>query len=472
MPSEISVSDIRNVHIYNRSSRELGLCRTHRDKLCDSIAEKLDELVASHLFQTKFKDFIPSAGSSETVNVRIRITGHRITVQELDQRGRTIGDVERLDLDNIGDEETDEVERINKGILKKANAIYRNHLHENDGHRRRDRSASPLRGRTHHHERRRERDHDRSVSLPIHESRRRHRSESPQQIQTPEALESELGLDTIPQKNNPAEQPVQTHLITTPPHHEQLEELQTRRAELEHQLAAVSAENETLKARLPEAKTSILPQEHDSLIHLSQALSSEQLSGSQYYSGDLKAQFMAMPENIRHAIYYQTYLLVDPLEAQDPWPIGQRLFEGNTISDSASNLCRAHAVRHFLMHTLACDFAQIEGKKPPEELLRRFSQLPEEDQNAVLTQLAFIQPKGDDYRGPAHAFAGQDHLSVTNQERSIAINRVTLDRIAEYHRHHYREQMQQMQLLFQRFQEEDLAVRRELEELQRNKPAS
>jgi hypothetical protein len=441
-------SEIRNVHIYNRSSRELGLCQTHRDELCDSIAEKIDELVASQLFQTRFKDFIPPAGSHETVNVRIRITRDRITVQEVDQRGQTIGDAEGIDLDDI------EIKRINKGILKKANTIYRDHLHETD----RDRSVSPLRGRTHHHQRRRERDQDRSHSPPLPESRRRDPSESSERTQTPEALESEVDLDAIP---------LQPEL-----HREQPEELETKSDELQHpQLPSVSSENETVKAGLPEAKTSLLPVEHDALIHLSETLSSEQFSGSQYYPGDLKEQFMAMPENIRNAIYYQTYLLLDPLEAHDPWPIGQKLFEGNTVLDSASNLCRAHAIRHLLMHTLASDFAQIEGKKPPEELLRRFYQLPEEDQNAVLTQLEFIQPKGDDYRGPAHAFAGRDHLSVTNQERSIAISRVTLDRIAEYHRHHYRQQTEQMQLLFQRFQEEDLAVRKKVQELEK-KPAS
>ncbi len=434
-------SEIRNVHIYNGRSRELGLCRTHREALCDSMAEKIDELVASPLFQTRFQDFLPSGDSHETVNVRIRITGDRITVQKVDQRGRTIGDAEAIDVDDI------EVERINEGILKKANAIYRDHLHENDG----DRNASPLRGRTHHHQRRRER--ERSDSRPIPESRRRHPSESPQGTPTAESVESEVDLDATP---------VQPEV-----HQEQLEELQTKNAELEQRLAAVSAENETLKPRLPEAKTSILPVEHDELIRLSEALSSEQFSGSQYYSGDLKEQFMAMPENIRNAIYYQTYLLIDPLGAHDPWPIGQKLFEGSTVLDSASNLCRAHAIRHLLMHTLASDFANIEGKKPPEELLRRFYQLPEEDQNAVFTQLEFIQPKGDDYRGPAHAFAGQDHLSVTNQERSIAISRVTLDRIAEYHRHHYRQQMEQIQLIFQRFQEQ-----KQLEEQQKNKPAS
>jgi hypothetical protein len=500
MSSTIHTSDIKNVHIFNESSKELKLCKKHREKLCHDLADQIDDLVASRLFQTRFSQFLPA--SDEEVNVRIRITGDRIRVQELDQNGRNIGRAKTVDLseaiEGLEDEDLDEAQSINQEILEKASGIYRQHLRERG--RRHGHSVSPLRGRASYvepkrRERHREASRDRSESSsPVrhrhhtaheaHEPRRRHPSApSSSRGQNPDAIEPEMVLGRVPPpvpRTNPtpptrveeAQPPVLTATpaptptptpiprIVEPPRpeaNEQIRELQSQKGELQQRLAQVTAENELLKALPPEEKISVSQADYKKMINISQALSQQENAGSRHFPVHLKEEFMALPENIRNAIYYQTYLLIDPLEAKDPWPIGQRLFEGNTYDDSASNESRAHVVRHFLMHTLATEFAQAEWKRPPQELLNRFYQLPEMDQRAVYTQLEYIQPKGSDYRGPGHAFAGQDHLSVTNRERSEAIHRAINDRIAEYHRYHYRQTIEEMKNLFRRSQEEAIA---------------
>jgi len=124
--------------------------------------------------------------------------------------------------------------------------------------------------------------------------------------------------------------------------------------------------------------------------------------------------------------------------------------EGTSNSDLAMNLCRAHAIRHYLLHTLASDFANTKEEAPSQELLRRFNQLPEEDKSAVYKQLEYIQTSEvPAYRGPAYAFAAADQFAATNKERGIAIDRVVLDRIAEYHRHHHRERIKMTGEIFQ-----------------------
>ncbi len=476
MPSTINASDIKNIHIFNHSSKELGLCKKHHEELRRSLVDQIDDLVSSRLFQTKFRQFLP--GADEEVNVRIRITGNRIKVQEIDEDGLNIGRAKEVDLleviDDLDDEDLDKADAINKEILETADGIYRHHLRER-GRRHHHHSVSPLRGRASRLEPR-----DRSESPSpmrhkhptVHEPRRTHQS-APSSVRNhnTNAVESELELSRNPsstRQTNPisprreeetvrtAPNPVfDTPRISEPPRfetNEQIRELQGQKAELQQRLAQVTAENEFLKEVPLEEKISVSQADHEKMIHLSQALSQGDHSGSTHFPAHLKEEFMALPEDVRNAIYYQTYLLIDP--PSDSWPIGQRLFEGNTLNDSAANECRAQVIRHFLMHTLATDFAQAEWKRPPQELLNRFYELPEMDQRAVYAQLEYIQPKGPDYRGPGHAFAGQDHLSVTNQERSVAIRRAILDRIAEYHRHHYHQMIEAMDNLYHRLQEE------------------
>lgn len=441
MSSKINASDIKNVHIFNRG-KELGLCRGHREALHSSIVERIDDLVASRLFQMKFHRFLSDADSNEEINVRIHITGDRIKVQEIDEGGRTVGKSEELDLlevmNGLEDDDLNEVESINKEILETANAIYQRYLREHG--RRHARSISSL---------------ARGIAF---EPRNRERCRYPT-VHEPEGTEGTASHRPTRSEGNP-----RSVLSITERHspgvHEELRELQRTKTELQQRFAQLTAENEFLKAHAPEAKVTISQGDHDKLTHLFQDLSSERLSGSSHFPADLKEEFMALPEEVRNAVYYQTYLLVDLPKSRDPWPIGQTVFDGNDHSDSVWNESRSHAVRHFLMHNLASEFAaQSEWKRPPPELLRRFYQLPEIDQRAVYTQLEYIQPKGSDYRGPGHAFAGQDYLSVTNQERSKAIHRAIQDRIAVYHRHHYQQRIEMMENLAYHAQEEQISER-------------
>jgi hypothetical protein len=329
-----------------------------------------------------------------------------------------------------------------------------------------DRSESPPLRRRHSHfesrnDRSPERDFHRESDPHIH---RRRRSESPSprrhshfeslHLESDYHVEKRSRSDLPPSRRQShhdgrrARPPLSTDL--TP---EELIRRRTHEIELERKLREVSIENESLKGRLAPPTCSVLSADFDKLIDLSNTLSS-QFSTSIHFQSDLKEEFMTLPEAIRNAIYYQTYLLVDPAQANDPWPIGKKLFEGNSVPTNsmrqdirAENLCRAHAIRHFLLHSLASDFAQIGGKTPSPELLNRFNQLPEEDKEAVYIQLEYVLPGSS--RNPVRAFAGVDRLDATNQERSIAIHRVTLDRIAEYHRHHSREQINAIERVFQ-----------------------
>jgi hypothetical protein len=561
MPSTISASDIRNVHIYNRRthSREIDLCRKHQSELSDSIADKLDQLVSTKLFQNYFREFLPNP--NEEVHVKIRITDRDIVVQELDKDGHKFGHSQKVKLDQIVNLTSDEIgkaEKINQSILKKADQIYQDHLSESDH---RDRSVSPLHERTeryelrhphrsrspsehrderrrhpregsrsperHRHYRRARRDvHERHAftaperhtdrrrkeerrehhSVPLPFRNRSDRSDRRRKDRIPAlSVESELDLHksrpsrvTARTRTNPpipskqltaieqrlkkfeeklgtpsptiiASQPAErlraiderlrameskintlsSDSTVTPSTTRELALLKIQKRDLETELKASQSENELLKTHLPKPISSLSAENYETLMQLSQQLGATDVAGSAHFSGELKEKFMKLPEALRHAIYHQTYLLVDPLEAQDPWPIGQKLFEGATESDTATNICRSHAIRHFVLFTLASDFANADSKFPPTELIGRFAQIHEEDKNAIYTQLEYIQPKGDDYQGPAHAFAGIDRLSATNQERSIAIHRVILDRIAEYHRHHYREGIEVMRKAFQ-----------------------
>jgi hypothetical protein len=437
MPSIINTSAIRNVHIYSKqaTSCELDLCSRHQTELSKSIMRNFNELASTKLFQQQFKDFLPNPNSHEEVHVRVRITDRTIIIQKIDEEGFEIGHSQKVELDDL--EDIDKAEKINQSILKKANTIYQDHLNESC-HQKRD--VSPLPRRAAHSEHEKHRGRSLSASDYQDENRKRVHLERDRERGRSKRIVREHSVSCSPESSS----------INPERSVDELALLKILKRDLEQQADVLRKENEILKASLPKMTSLISSENFDTLIQLSQTLAMTNLSGSTRFPEELKEEFMRLPEAIRSAIYYQTYLLVDPMETSNPWPIGQRLFEGDTRSDdSAQNLCRSHVIRHFLLHTLASDFANADGKFPPSELMRRFTQLPEEDKGSVYVQLEYIQPKGDDYKGPAHAFAGVDRLSVTNQERSIAINRVTLDRTAEYHRHHYREGLKWIEKAFQ-----------------------
>lgn len=564
MSSNISTSDLKDVHIFNgRRSQELGLCRRHRQELRNAIYDELDDLVNTRLFQSQFKNFLP--GSDEEVRVKIRITGHDIIVQEVNESGRNVGPSQKINLNDIEDldkQDIEEAKEINRAILEKADQIYKDHLREfgrgtrspfplsgrtstiergNRSARSLSPSPSELRGRTRTQEeqsrsrKRRRHDYERSPSQDtafeerdrtrenshsydrdsgirrrgdtrsleqlgenrskqnrleerstsvspsrFSENHEHMRSRSEYQnnqqldpvsfpprstVRNPLSVETDVAIlrsnlnglkkeaksnSQIAQKLSKLEEQLKTleQKIGTP----SPLGVSDRKIELlEEQLEEVLSENKILKANPSSISAPLVNRYHfDLLIQLIHELSSVDVSGSTHFPDSIKDKFMELPEGIRNAVYYQTYLLVDPKEAvEDPWPIGQRLFQGTDSTLNMENLSRSHVLRHFLLHSLGSDFANAPEKTPPPELLNRFNQLPEEDRDAVLMQLEFIQPKGPDYRGPAHAFIGSDRLSVTNQERGIAFNRVNLDRVSEYHRHHQRERIAAIQRIFQ-----------------------
>ncbi len=135
-----------------------------------------------------------------------------------------------------------------------------------------------------------------------------------------------------------------------------------------------------------------------------------------YFEPDQKNRFAQLDPSIRDAIYYQTYLLCDPT-GFDPWPIGQKLFDGDL---STPNATRALAIRHFLMLSLSNELATSNAAHD------RFLLLPEEDRRDIATQLQYIMPSD----GPSSF----DSSEVPHQKRAEAISRALLRRIAEFHR--------------------------------------
>ncbi len=514
MSSKISASDVNNIHIYNgdKNPHELGLCQRHRSELSHMVAEKLDELVASKLFQSQFKEFLPSPDSQENVKVKIHIKDREISVQKLDERGKGTGNSKKIHLDRIGVDraEIEEAEAVNQSILKQANKIYQDHLSEPKHRKRR---APSLNRRTSHYEHRRgphrrdaSRSHfrnenrpsyyrsergrrSRSIERHAHRHHYRDHSVSEERHDRPspsrERYEHHRGRTYHPHSASPTlvhrypgisfetdlhhkkrrKPPKHTHQNPepniTPPKIETTTltnpsnpgpNIPLPRTELSPLPKPLTSNEQPIRneilseTHLPQL-SAITSMDFDRMIHLSRQLSAPDTWGSPHFSDRLREEFIKLPESIRNAIYYETYLLDDPTRYEDPWPIGEKLFLG--IKD-AQNLCRANAIEHFLLGTLSIDFANVkEEKVPPPELLRRFGQLSERDKQAVYTRLFFIQPKGPDYLGPAHAFAGGDRLSVTNRERGKAIQGVIEGKIQEYHNHLTREQMKGVIKTFQ-----------------------
>ncbi len=494
-------------------SRELGLCLRHQSNLSGSISKKLNELVSEKFFQDQFKGFLPNPNEHVHVRIRItdhNISVQKISKNGSKiGKPKTVDfdDVENSrgasQVKNINQTILNKADRIYQNHLQERRPRDRSRFlrPRRAAYERRERQEELFHQKAEKHERNQPRRHaqtsplrnrpvERSTTSSSDDGESSSFQEEGIQTASPKkrshSRETERGacrklefslltkhLDGYRQKKR---KPLHTFVPLQPPRKKSLQTLPeqppiksvtddastTARASIEElalpniqknnlepKVKTLSNENEALKLPLPKLTPLISSEDFETFIQLSQSLSATDFFGSTQFPEDLKTIFMKLPEATRNAIYYQIYLLVDPLDASEPWPIGQKLFEGTPRSISATNLVRSHAIRHFLLDTLANDFASVEGKCPPPELMKRFTQLTEEDKNAVYTQLEFIQPKGDDYRGPAHAFAGVDRLSVTNQERSIAIHRVTNDRIAEYHRHRYREEIKAMEEAFQ-----------------------
>ncbi|MBS0603791.1 MAG: hypothetical protein JSS60_02005, partial [Verrucomicrobia bacterium] len=507
MSSNVSASDVRNVHIHSRRDRDIALCRSHREQLGRDISGDINDLVATTLFQAHFNDFLPPHEDDE-IDVNIHVTEDTITVRSLDGRTKTIA------LDDLH-EDISEVEEINAEIIRKANGIYRECM--DDTHHA-SRSHSSLRGRAstrefHTHERGRShspvrtrhthslspvssrrahrrddttrREHDLSVDAQaklLREEAERLRRQSASNPRLAEklarveeklrALEQKLG---IPTPVTPPElearidalfdrlERVETQIdILKAPrpvpettlHTEELQRLRQEKTELESRLSQVSSENEVLKARLATPPPDISDDHFDRLITISENLATDINKSSTTFPADLQAEFNMLPETVRNAIYYQTYLLVDPTGLPNPWQVGEKLFQGQPVQGtelSAQNLCRSHSIRYYLLHALATEFAKSPGDEPSQKLLDRFNRLPKEDREWVLIQLQFVQQRkgGDDTLQTAHdAFYGLNSKTATNQERSAALVRSLLERVAEYHRHNFQTKLRELEHIY------------------------
>ncbi|MBS0621108.1 MAG: hypothetical protein JSS61_06590 [Verrucomicrobia bacterium] len=100
----------------------------------------------------------------------------------------------------------------------------------------------------------------------------------------------------------------------------------------------------------------------------------------QTFSSEDKAEFHTVSQDVRNAIYYHAYLLIDPRDVEEPWRVGERLFEGEIVTAKdpsqalmASDQFRARALRHFLIHSLITD------AKDQERLVRRLQELRKEE---------------------------------------------------------------------------------------------
>jgi hypothetical protein len=164
---------------------------------------------------------------------------------------------------------------------------------------------------------------------------------------------------------------------------------------------------------------SIASEHFQTLIDLSEKLN--KWGGSRQYPKFLDELFMEkVPEEIRNKIYFQTFLLVDELQHPEHLRprIGEWVFRGNV---EAQNECRSIAIRQYLLHTLACDFASVPGNTLPQELLDRFNRFAEADKQKFATQLGHI-----------HAQVKLEDTSVTNRERGEALLRAVQKRAGEY----------------------------------------
>jgi hypothetical protein len=196
----------------------------------------------------------------------------------------------------------------------------------------------------------------------------------------------------------------------------------------------------------------ISEESYKKMIQIANGLANEQNKNSTTMPSELMEEFNALAEKIRNDIFYQTYLLIGSPQRADAWQIGEKLFRADISDLKADNMCRAHAIRHFLIHSLATEFAKTPGKTPPLQLLERFNLLQEDERKATLMQLRYTQQrKGhEDTLEAAHdSFYHLNARTATNQERHQALIRALLKRIVEYQRHLCQNQLDTLTACYQ-----------------------
>lgn len=198
-------------------------------------------------------------------------------------------------------------------------------------------------------------------------------------------------------------------------------------------------QNAALATSIPSPTSDLSREDYVRLSDIANRLENEANKSSLEIPPPLLAEFNNVAHPVRNAIFYQTYLLINPSRLTHPWPIGEDLFLGRSEM-KAENSLRAYAIRHYLIHSLATDFAKSNALAPPQELLNRFHALPYQERQAVLLQLCYVQQRNatqDALKIAEHAFYGTHQQIATNEQRSQALDRTLINSVANYHREHF-----------------------------------
>lgn len=395
MPSSITATNINDVKIYSHTNAtELPLCPQHCAELGNKVATAFNALVATQLFQTHFRDFLPTGHT--TVNVNINVTPTTITVKKL-----AGPETKTLNLSTLQDSGVGEVMGINAKIIRKADKAYRAcqaGIHSSSqgahGHAGTGGPLNGFNGRQGQHS-----SHEAGsgssigsfeagtqlLHSEVDQLRRTTLSnQSTQKVERIEELlktwEAKLGL--TPLSENP-----------TDPN--------ARLASIESRLRTIDAKiAEKSKSPSPNPSSSHTPENafapnlgiHRSeipanifnpLLSMSEELASPTYKDELNLPEIMATQFSSLSSETRNAIFHETFNVYckafccspETIDDKDP-QLGEKLFLGQHRSIPWTNLNRAHAIRYYLSSTLGNGFFPPHGyTMDGEEQRRRFKQL-------------------------------------------------------------------------------------------------
>ncbi len=482
----MSTSSVNNIRLYGQSNFTDKLnfdCEQHQNALRGKISAKIDKLAHTRLFQDHFKN---------SQGLKVYVTDHTIKV----------GD-QTIDVNIVQgfDDEKDAILDITRGILRNANKCYAkcisqppsNHHPANPHVHFASNNNSALNSHHEHgpHSSSHEVDSVRATlnrlqdkAANLNGSNHPRKAEKLAQLEAQiRRLEEKLGIpfssstattsegkiDVILARLNAIEQqiPSQANLV----------EASAQRSQLEQRINQLTAENAALKtqaeqrvAQLQGKATPQFSQEQFTQLHkIAQDLSTGAIASSNYFPAASKDAFNALPQELRDSISYQTYLLIDPIQVPQPllWPVGETLMQNANPALNLPNFVRAHAIHHFILHSLSNEFTSVQGTQPSPELLARVDQLSEKDKYDVMMQLKFLLHRSgaeDTVEAAREAFYGLNGKTATNKQRGEAINRVLLDRIAEYHRVQYGTALKNSQQAYAQLEQHANAKIAELEQ--------
>ncbi len=375
-----TVSSISKIKIRDKEQNKLVLCNSHKNELGQKVSPDFEHLIASSWFRKNFHEFFP-ANATDEAKVNITITKKTIIVRKLDgTRART------LPLSTLADKSANKAKGINAEILRKANKVYRRCQSE---HPEPNRSPPPSRPVSPSIDLS-DSDSDEVTSLRADFSNARRKAQNfkreglqPQLAEKLARMENKLGdIEKklgIPVSNVPNDQ------------EKRIEQLFERLGAIEETLPRHPAEEKAdLRARLSPQPAALFDEQFAALHSLYTDLCEPAAASQTALPAEQRAAFDTLPESERNTIFYHTYLLADPVGAQTLWRVGEKTFLSEPIEGSLSpepNSLRAEAIRHYLLHSLAAEFAKAEGNTPPEHLIARFEILSPADQQSILIQL-------------------------------------------------------------------------------------